>query len=144
MRCCYVESGALSRKLNALARTKMAKQNSGESYRVRELLKRKDKAEALKWLTSSPAGVYRNIGEMTDKESIAYVRRLYRLGAREVVIAELQRNGEYESTNNVVLTLPDDRSARRAIFEFETDRVEEMGFEQDSDTGQKHLWCWFS
>lgn len=122
----------------------MAERSKDESDTVRSLLRRKDKVEALKWLTSASGGVYRNIGEMTDKESVAYVRKLYKLGAEEVVVAELQRNGEYESTNNVVLTLPDDRSARRAIFEFETDRVEEMGFEQDPDTGQKYLWCWFS
>jgi len=122
----------------------MAKGASGESETVRKLLKRKDKVEAIKWLTSAPAGVYRNIGEMTDKESIAYVRKLYKLGAREVILAELQLGGEYESTNNVLITLPDDRSARRAIYEFETDRVEEMGFEQDPDIGQKYLWCWFS
>ena len=122
----------------------MAKGNSGESETVRKLLKRKDKVEAIKWLTSAPAGVYRNIGEMTDKESISYVRKLYKLGAREVILAELQLGEVYESTNNVLITLPENRSARRAIYEFETDRVEEMGFEQDLDSGQKYLWCWFT
>lgn len=51
---------------------------------VRRLLKSKDKVEALDWLAGASPGVYRNIGEMTNQESVAYVRKLYKLGATNI------------------------------------------------------------
>lgn len=110
---------------------------------VSELLKRKDKIEAIKWLTSAPAGVHRNVGEMTNEESVAYVRNLYKLGAREVAAVKLSTNRKYESTDTLILTLPNDPSARAMIFESETERVEEMGYDEEPDMGQRYLLCWF-
>src|SRR6516165_9140403 len=104
--------------------------DEGDDETIEKLLRSKDKVEALSWLTGASAGVHRNVGEMTHPESVAHVRKLYKLGATEVVAVEIKMNGKYESTDTLVATLPRNPAARKAIFEFETERVEEMGYEQ--------------
>ena len=110
---------------------------------VRRLLKSKDKVEALDWLAGAPPGVHRNIGEMTNQESVAYVRKLYKLGATNVVVVEIGVNGKYESTDTLIARLSKDPKRRKAIFRLETERVEDMGYEMETDTGQQHIFVWF-
>ena len=106
-------------------------------------MKSQDKVEALAWLTDAPAGVHRNIGEMTNPESVAYVRRLYKLGATEVVAVDIGVNRNYESTDTLIATLPQNPKTRKAIFESEGERAEEMGYEMEPDAAQPHLFIWF-
>lgn len=108
-----------------------------------ELLKRKDKSEAIKWLTGAPKGVHRNVGELSNADSIEYVKKLYTLGAREVVVVKIGVNGKYESTDTLIATLPSEPPARKAIFASEVKRVKEMGYEKDPDVGPKYLFLWF-
>jgi hypothetical protein len=114
-----------------------------ESGVIQKLLKSADKVNALKWLSEVPTGVHRNIGEMTNRDSVAYVRKLIKLGAADVIAAEIGINGKYESTDTLVATLPDDPAARKAIFNFEGRRVEEMGYDASTDIGQRYLFMWF-
>lgn len=115
----------------------------GNDELATKLLKSKDRVEALQWLTGAKAGVHRNIGEMTERQSSAYIRRLYRHGATEVFVVQIGVNREFESTDTLILTLPDDPTARKAIFDAEGDRTEKMGYEREEDHGQRHLLIWF-
>lgn len=65
----------------------MSKTN--DSPTVLELLKQKDKVEALNWLTSAPRGVHRNVGELTGEESVQYLRNLYELGVLEILAVKI-------------------------------------------------------
>ena len=112
---------------------------------VRDLLKREDKHEALAWLTSAPKGVHRGISEMDNRESIAYVRHLYKLGVEELIVVKIDAtpDGELESSDNLIATLPKDSRKRKAIFAAEGKRTVEMGYDPYADSGQRHLWIWF-
>jgi len=107
--------------------------------------KRKDTAEneALRWVADAPPEVIRFIGEMPTRESIAYIKKMYKLGATEIFVIDIDANGKYESASRLSASLPSDRNKRAAIFDAETDRVEEMGFEMESDTGQETIFLWF-
>jgi hypothetical protein len=110
---------------------------------VREMLSRADRVEALEWLTNAPPAVHRNIGEMPQRDSVSFVRKLYKLGAKEVVAVDIGINRNYESTDTLIATLPDDPEAREAIFDFERPRVEAMGYDAYEDIGQRHLLVGF-
>ena len=84
-----------------------------ESPIVMELLKRKDKSEAIKWLTGAPKGVHRNVGELSNADSIEYVKKLCTLGAREVVVVKIGVNGKYESTDTLIATRPASKRRRK-------------------------------
>lgn len=121
----------------------MASNQDDDAMSFATLLKSKDKVEAMRWLTGAPSGVHRNIGEMSNADSIRYVRSLYDLGARKVVAVHIGINRNYESTDTLVVTLPDHAAARKAIFDSESQRAEEMGYEEEADVGQKYLLSWF-
>jgi hypothetical protein len=121
----------------------MAKSGKNESPIVLKLLRQKDKREAANWLTTAPKGVHRNIGEMTHEDSVKYIKDLYQLGAREIVAVNIGINGMYESTDTLVATLPDKPAARKAIWDSEEKRVEEMGYEMEPDVGQQYMFLWF-
>lgn len=121
----------------------MAKRESNENPTILALLKSKDKVEAIDWLTGAPKGVHRNVGELTHEDSVRFVRRLYKLGAPEVVVVEIGVNATYESTDTLIAMLPKEPVARKAIFDSEGERAEEMGYEQEPDVGQKYLLVWF-
>jgi len=114
-----------------------------ENEFIRKLLKRKDKHEALSWLTDAPARVDRGIGEMDNLLSVAYVRHLYKLGVSELVVVEIAKNKNLESTDSLVATLPKDPKKRRAIFTSEGQRTIKMGYDATEDHGQSHLFIWF-
>lgn len=110
---------------------------------IRKLLKRKDKAEAMTWLRGHNSAPYRNIGEMTNENSIEFVRQLYDFGAIEIVVVDIARNPPFESTDSLVVTLPDRPALRGAILEFSNRRALEMGLEEVQDLGQQYLFVWF-
>ena len=112
----------------------------GDSKRIRQLLRSKDKFEALAWLRDSK---YRNVGEMENGESIALVEELYALGATEVLAVEIGRTSPYESTDILLATLPDDARIRQALFAWDAARVREMGYDPEVDVGQQHMFIWF-
>ena len=112
---------------------------------VGKLLKRKDKHEALGWLTGAPKGIDRGISEMDNRESIAYVRHLYKLGVEELDVVKIDSSpdGELQSSDNLIAKLPDDPRKRKAIFAAEGKRTVEMGYDPYADSGQRYLWIWF-
>lgn len=113
---------------------------------VASLLRRRDKKEALDWLSNPPASVTRTVGELPPAESIALVRRLYKMQAASVDVVKVTTspNRKYESTDYLLCALPDDQAARTRIFEWERERAFKMGYEMsEEDHGQTHLLIWF-
>ena len=101
-----------------------------------------NKAEAMSWLSSGPPGSVRTLGEMESNEaSVAFVRRLYDLGAVEVLAVEIDtdENGDANS-GALLITLPDDPVARERLFGWSAQQAADMGFDGYEDFGQRHLF----
>jgi hypothetical protein len=113
-----------------------------EFYRkfVDGLLKSR-KAEALAWLKGGSAKSFRNIGELdTTEESIAFIQRLYSLGAKTVLAVEIIEWEQAQNTGNLLVELPRDRFRRSELFAFEKQHAESMGFDGTEDMGQFYLY----
>jgi hypothetical protein len=63
---------------------------------VRKLLRKKDKVEALSWLEGDEG---RNVGELSHAKSLSLIRRLYKLGAVEIVAVDIGGHAGFESTD---------------------------------------------
>ena len=107
------------------------------------LRQRTDKFEALSWLRAGNPKSYRYLAEWTNEESIKLIEQAYRCGATEVWAVKFDRNPPYESINTLIVTLPDDPTARDAVFGWANDQSEEQGFDPEEDYGQSHLYLWF-
>jgi hypothetical protein len=112
--------------------------------RIAKLLrKRKDKFEALAWLNERSEASDRGLSEWNWEESVRMIRQLYDVGAREVWAVEFGRNPPYESIHTLVVTLPDEPAARRAVFGWVNEQTVRQGFEAEEDYGQRHVSVWF-
>jgi hypothetical protein len=107
---------------------------------VRKLLRKKDRVEALSWLEGDER---RNVGELSHVKSLSLIRRLYKLGAVEIVAVDISGHVGFESTDTLIAKLPSDGSSRRGIFDWNNERGREMGYEPESDEGQDHVLIWF-
>jgi hypothetical protein len=87
--------------------------------------------EARAWLSG---GEGRNLGEHDSKESIQIVESLYRRGAREVIAV----GGTDESTDILIVVLPDDENARAQVFDFQN--AYDSEFDPTPDEGQKYMF----
>ena len=117
-----------------------------EDEQMRGLLRKKDRVEALGWLTSSPPGVSRGVGEMCDEDSVALVRKLYKWGVTEVIAVEIgiSPNRRFESTDTLIVVLPDDAAVRKRVLDWNNKRSEKMGYEAiEEDRGQRYVLVWF-
>jgi hypothetical protein len=99
------------------------------------------KAEALAWLKGGSATSFRNIGEFkTTEESIAFIERLYSLGAKTVLAVEIYEWKRGENTGNLLVELPRDRFLRSELFAFGDQHAQSMGFVGEEDVGQAYLY----
>jgi hypothetical protein len=108
---------------------------------IEELLKSPRSKEALEWLRGGLPGS-RTLGELPDTgESISLVTELYALGATKVTAVEIDiyDTGE-ENTGKIIISLPKEKAKRANLFEWSSERAEEMGFDPDRDVGQKHIF----
>jgi hypothetical protein len=112
---------------------------------IQILLRRADAAEARSWLGNHRKNPHRNIGEMSHDDSKSLVERMYELGAKQVIVSEIGASpgGEYESTDNLVVKLPEDKAARASLFDLANEHTMRMGFEPGDDYGQEYLFVWF-
>src|SRR5262245_2243569 len=98
------------------------------------------KAEALEWLRGGSEESFRNLGEMGAEESIAFVERLYDLGAKRVLAVEIDEYAGGANTGHVLVQLPADDRARENLFGLERDQAEAHGFDRTPDEGQEYLY----
>ena len=115
----------------------------GDSVVVKKLIRKRGNAEALSWLQTSGANVHRGISEMSNAESIAFVKRIYRWGAATVIAADIKINSPYESTDALLVALPEDGSTRATVFEKINEDAAQRGWDPHADTGQSHLLVFF-
>lgn len=104
------------------------------------LLQGKDVKEALSWLADTRE-LSRSLGEATDQaESIRLVKKLYRLGAVSVHAVEIDGGpDEDQNSGKVVIELPDVQEQRAKLLKLCGKLARDLGFEADSDVGQKYL-----
>jgi len=109
---------------------------------IAKLLKGRNKAEALSWLSAGSSESFRNLGELrSNEESVALVRDAYESGAAEVLAVEIDSYADgTQNTGKLVIVVPDDVAARRQVFEWCARQAVELGFEGDEDFGQRHLF----
>ncbi|CAG0995465.1 hypothetical protein PHYC_02533 [Phycisphaerales bacterium] len=95
-------------------------------------------AEAGEWLRASSESSERNLGEMSPGLSIEFVNHLYTLGAAAVLAVEIEvgLGDEHQTSNYVVVRLPEDCHARARLFAFNAAMAEDQGLDGDLDGGQ--------
>jgi len=114
-----------------------------EEQAIRRLLRKKDRTEALTWLKSSTANAYRNIGELTNEDSIKLVEALYDRGCEKVWAVEIKTYGHVHSTDTLVLQVPTNPRKRQAIFQNLSSIPTHSGIDPVEDYRQEHLLIWF-
>jgi hypothetical protein len=107
---------------------------------VRKLLRKRDRVEALGWMDGATPPTYRNLGESPAPESLALIKRLYAMGAKEVFVVDIRRNGIYESSEKLILRLPEDPAERRKVFSWANIVIIRRGFDPNEDYGQEYLF----
>src|SRR5580704_745237 len=88
---------------------------------ILRLLADPTKREALQWLKDDERGGNRTIGACaTTQDSMEFVRKIYGLGAEEVLAVNVQSRskGTGERTGKLVVALPQNPKRRRAIFDW--------------------------
>lgn len=97
----------------------------------------------MKWLQAGKGREQRTIGTCRrTATSTKLVRKLYSLGASEVVAAEIEaaRNEGGQHTGKLVIKLPKETERRKAIFQWCQQQGDSLGFSPDLDEGESHLF----
>jgi hypothetical protein len=99
--------------------------------------------EARAWLAESKQGDERNLGEKAVPDSRQIVETLYRLGATDVQAIDVQRQpGWGESTNRLIVALPDDPGRRRELLAYGEELASSQGFDGVPDEGQRYMFLY--
>lgn len=96
-----------------------------------------NQAEAREWLTKNEN---HNIGEMAPEESRETIEEGYKAGATKITAVEIQE----ESTNCLIVELPQKETKRRRVFEWNNELAQNSGFDPDDDWGQNELFVFFT
>jgi len=95
------------------------------------------------WVTESKDHDLRTIGEQSPAESIAIVKRLYEEGARKIWAVDLEiYPNEGQSTNILIVELPDEQKLRKKLFHLEARCAASEGFTPVSDDGQHYMFLY--
>jgi len=106
---------------------------------VSELLASKDIQEALSWLTESNVPE-RSLGEAQEREvSIALVKSLYKLGAKNVWVFDIDGDlDEEQNSGRLIVELSEDRNERHKLLVKCAEIGAAQGFDAEPDTGQRY------
>lgn len=105
------------------------------------ILAKKNHKEARQWLNEATKSDIRTIGEKNSSGSRNIVERLYNMGAVNVEAADIDRvTGYGETTNVLIVQLPDDPVKRKKLFSYEAKISSANGFDPTSDDGQKYMF----
>jgi hypothetical protein len=96
-----------------------------------------NQAEAREWLSKNEN---RNIGEMAPEESRETIEEGYKAGAIKITVVEIQD----ESTNCLIVELPQKETKRRRVFEWNNELAQNSGFDPNDYWGQNELFVFFA
>ena len=117
--------------------------NTEHEQLIRRLLSDRKKAEALKWLKGGGSEDKRLVGGCkTNRESIRFVKEIYDAGAIKIFAVQIhkKRGSDNHRTGKLVVELPQDAKARKAIFAWCKKQGDSLGFSPDPDRGESHLF----
>lgn len=100
------------------------------------------KRSAKEWLGEAIEPGARTLGEMDHAVSMLLVDSLLGLGAAEVLAVKIESrdDSEHETTNHLVVELPEDAHTRARVFAFVNAYSKWMGFDAERDEEQSHLY----
>ena len=110
---------------------------------IDRLLNDPAKQEALQWLKACGVAEKRAIGCFESaEESIQFVQQIYDFGAVLIVAVQIRpaAKGTGQRTGKLVVELPKDSRARRAIFDWCKAQGHRLGFSPNPDKGETHLF----
>ena len=114
--------------------------NEHEATFLKKMLRTR-KAEALEWLSAETPKSMRVLGELEHKPAVALVQRFYDAGAVKVLAIDIKDWAGGESSNVLIVELPQEARSRKALFKLEAEVVEPEGFEGATDDGkQQYLY----
>ncbi len=95
-------------------------------------------APALAWLGEATADAERTLGEMDPKLSVEFVEALSKLGAAEIVAVDIEvaLGTDGQTSNHLVIRLPEDSQARARVLGFCSVIAKDQGFDAMIDSGQ--------
>jgi hypothetical protein len=103
------------------------------------LILRPDSCDIRPWLEMAHAGHPVTLGELESEASVAILEQLFALNPTRIIAVDPESDGEYTTTNALVIDLPTSSSARREFFRNEAEHAIATGFDPEPDTGQRYL-----
>jgi hypothetical protein len=91
-------------------------------------------ADVFEWL-AAPSGAPKDLGGMTADQALALARKFEARGARRLLAV----GNTATRSRGLLIELPDDPTARLAIFQLYADQVRNRGLAPQTDHGQKYL-----
>ena len=103
-------------------------------------------AEARAWaLEAKGAAHLRTVHELDNAESLAVIEKLYTLGAERVTACDIEKEPEGgETTDVLIVTLPNEKEARKQLLSYERSHARRRGFGGVKDAGQRYMFIWKS
>jgi hypothetical protein len=117
--------------------TAKADEPAANDRTAESLLAQSNRGEALSWLndTSTPRGVAR----WDKSEALDLIRDFYKAGAKMVYVVDTDRVAQTEVASQLILELPRDAAARKAVFAREAQFQAQYDEDPTPDSGQKYL-----
>jgi hypothetical protein len=105
-----------------------------------ELLRKKPHKDAIAWVKEGKKGDIRTIGEQSAEDSRKIVQLLVRAGAEKIHALDIEVGaGLGETTDTLIVELPEARDARSKLFAFATAVSTAHGLGPVSDDGEKFI-----
>lgn len=103
-------------------------------------------AEARAWALEAKGTAHlRTIHELDNAESLAIIEKLYTLGAERVMACDIDTEpGVGETTDVLIVTLPNAKEARKRLLSYERSHAGRRGFGGVKDVGQRYMFIWKS
>jgi hypothetical protein len=102
------------------------------------------KKEALAWLKGRTPGDERLIGGChTNRESILFVKKLYGIGAKEVIAVQIRsarKPRKCKRTGKLVVAFPESPDKRKDLLDWCKAQGESLGYSPEFDHGESHLF----
>jgi len=104
----------------------------------KKLLAQADTLELREWLYD---GVSTLSELQTNKRSIAFIEKPYKLGARIIYGVDIEEHPKYgKNSGDLVVELPESTEKRNALIEWAAPIAWKQGFDAYSDVGQRYLY----